>query len=66
MRSDLIDIEMMIHAETEKAVRVSDDGDRENAVWLAKKHVEFERDIEIGRRQTLTMPQWLAEEKGLV
>lgn len=66
MRSDLADLELMIHAETEKAVRVSDDGDDKRGVWLAKQHLEFEGPIVAGKAQMITMPQWLAEKEGLV
>lgn len=41
MRSDLHDFVMQLHYETEKAVLVSDDGDREHAVWLPKAHIEI-------------------------
>lgn len=66
MRSDLTDIEVMIHYDTEKAVFVSTDGLRSSAVWLAKSLVEFEEPIRFGKAQIITLPQRLAEEKGLV
>lgn len=66
MRSDLTDIEVMIHFDTEKAVLVSTDGLRSSAVWLQKRLVEFEEPIRFGKAQIITLPQRLAEEKGLV
>lgn len=66
MRSDLTDLELMIHHETEKAVLVSADGNRAAAVWLAKSLVEFEEEVRIGKAQIVTLPQHLATEKGLV
>lgn len=66
MRANLTDLELMIHHETEKAVLVSTDGNREAAQWLPKAQVEFEEPIQIGKAQIVTLPQSLAEDKGLV
>lgn len=64
-KSDLIDIAMCRHAETEKALLASETADRDDAVWLPKAHIEVRDD---GHRNfvTVTMPEWLAVEKGLV
>lgn len=66
MKSDLIDIAGVIHAETDKAVLFSDTAHREDAKWLPKSQIEIEADG--GRRNfvTVTMPERLAIEKGLV
>lgn len=56
-RSNLCDIAGRVVRETEKAWLV-DDGARE--VWLAKSLVEKNPD------GTFTMPEWLANEKGLL
>lgn len=64
MRSDLVDLQMQIHHRTERAVLASLDDDREAAVWLPLAHVEVapkEHGV-----ATVTMPEWLAIEKGLV
>lgn len=64
MKSDLIDLTMHRHHETERAILVSDDGNREKAVWLPKSAVEVE---EKGRGVVIvTLPEPLAIEKGLV
>lgn len=55
--SELVDIAGEIQGETEKAIRFFD-GDR--TVWLPKSQVEINDD------GTVTMPEWLAEEKGLI
>jgi hypothetical protein len=64
MKSDIIDIAVQVHHATERAVLVSDDGDRDNAVWLPLSQVEIER----GDRgqAVVTLPEWLAKERGLV
>ena len=38
--SDLHDLTMTLHRETDKAVLVSDDGDIRRAVWIAKSQIE--------------------------
>lgn len=65
MKSDLIDLTVHRHAETDKAIRVSDDGDDQRAVWLPKTLCE----IDPTKRPNIvivTMPEWLAAEKGLI
>lgn len=64
MKSDLIDIEMTIHHQTEQAVLASDDGDREKAVWLPMSQIEvYEKTATTAE---ITMPQRFAMEKGLI
>lgn len=61
--SDLVDVELHLHWETDKAWRLSNDGDNDSAEWLPKSQAE--RDGE-GIVSTYTMPRWFAEEKGFV
>lgn len=63
MRSDVIDLEVHLHHETDRAVLVSDTGDKADAVWLPKSQVEIE---EYGTCHMVTLPEWLAEERGLI
>lgn len=100
MKSDLIDLTMVLHAETARAVRVSDTGEDARAVWLPKSQVEIilatsprtalDGDVASGVRDaaglkavktvtaegrgrqlsrlpvvTVTLPEWLAIDKGL-
>lgn len=62
MKSDLVDIEMKIHHRTERAILASGDGERGSAVWLPLAQIEVET---INGKTVVTMPGWLAEEKGL-
>lgn len=55
-KSDLVDISAEVRRETDKAWLIFD-GDRE--VWLPKSQAERDRN-------TFTMPEWLATEKGLI
>ena len=62
MKSDLVDIQLEILNETDKAVRVSDG---EHICWLPKSQIEIERRSKAGGA-IVTMPEWLAIEKELV
>ncbi|MCA0303506.1 MAG: hypothetical protein LCH95_13975 [Proteobacteria bacterium] len=62
-RSDLIDISVVLVHETERAVLVDHGG--AETVWLPKSAVEIERDAG-GRTWTVTLPERLAAEKGLL
>jgi hypothetical protein len=67
-RSDLVDLVVVLRFETELAVLVSETGERKDAVWLSKSQVEIaERPRREGRTPLfdLTLPERLAEEKGL-
>ena len=59
MKSDLIDCAVQLHHETEKAWLVSDDGERDHAVWIPKSQAELADGV-------LTLPEWLATDKGLI
>ena len=63
-KSDLHDFYLHKHAETERAILVSETGDRDKAVWLPKSQIE----VSDGPNRLLVevaMPEWLAVEKGL-
>lgn len=64
MKSDLIDLSMQIHAETERAILVSDTGDRDDAVWLPLSQIEVNE--RHGSVLEITCPTWLAKDKGLI
>lgn len=58
LNNDLIDISGEIKAETEKAYRFYDG---KETVWLPKSQCEWNEE-----EKTMTMPEWLAMEKGLI
>jgi hypothetical protein len=68
MRSDLIDIACEILIEKPKAIGIADGTDDEEGkqrlFWLPLSQIEIERGH--GRSATVTMPEWLAQEKGLI
>jgi len=63
-RSNLIDIAVILLSETERAylVETGDIDAKGNPIriWLPKSQVELNTD------DTMTMPEWLAKEKGLI
>jgi len=64
MKSNLIDVEVVIHHETTLALLISTDGERKTAIWVPKAAVQVERK---GRgTYTITLPVQMAEDKGLV
>lgn len=70
MQSNLIDLEVCVHHETkpgvpdEGALLVSDDGDSENGVWVPKSLLEYEQTK--GQYYTITLPEHIAQDKGLI
>jgi hypothetical protein len=65
MKSDLIDIDVEIVSETNLAFGVRDSEDSAT-VWLPKSIVEMERNANNRKMAVVTLPEWLAIEKGLV
>jgi hypothetical protein len=64
VRSNLEDIEVWLHHSTDLAWLVSTDGERKSAVWVPKSRCEMEHVR--GHTWTMTAPQPVLEEKGLV
>ena len=60
----LVDLDLHLHAETDKAILVSENGDDKAAVWLPKSQVEYEDDKRGGAQ--VTLPEWLAKENSLI
>lgn len=63
-KSDLVDVVVTIHRETDKAVLVSDTGFRTDGKWLPRSQIEIEPHK--GLTATVTMRAWLAKEKGFI
>ncbi len=66
MKSDLVDIAGVIHAETLAAILFSDTADRADAKWLPKSQIEIEYDGGQRNFVTVTMPERLAIDKEFV
>jgi hypothetical protein len=63
-RSDIMDIELHFHLETEKAILVSENGIKDAGVFLPKSLIEFERRKD--GSVVVSCPGWVAKEKGLL
>lgn len=75
-KSDLVDLTLALHAETDKAVLVSETGDEKKSKWIPKSQCEVEQtgkycqqNGQIGNRKypvvIVTMPEWMAINKEL-
>ena len=64
MKSDIIDIDGAIEARTEKAI-LFHTGDKEQATWLPLSQIEVD-ETGIPGIVTITLPEQLATEKGLI
>lgn len=60
----LCDLELHLHAETDKAILVSTDGNADDVVWVPKSQCEYE--IKKKNLVLVTMPEYLTTDKGLV
>lgn len=65
MKSDLVEVTVLMVTETQKAVLVSDTGESKDAVWVPKSQIEIEETDREGA-VVITLPEWLAIEKGFV
>jgi hypothetical protein len=65
MRSPVIDITVHTHAQTDKAILVSDDGDKRHAVWLPLSQITI-HDTQVHAVCDIVLPEWLAKDKGLI
>lgn len=64
MKSDIIDIDGAIEARTDKAV-LFHTGDKEQAAWLPLSQIEVD-ETGVPGIVTVTLPEWLATDKGLI
>lgn len=60
----LTEVTVRLVQQTERAILVNDSDDPDKAVWLPKSQVEFEE--KAGDIVEVTLPEWLATERGLV
>lgn len=71
-RSDLVDLNLVLHLDSQKkqaiAVSHSPDTPFERWVWLPRSKIEYESTGQVRRTRTVrvTLPEYLAKEKGLI
>jgi hypothetical protein len=61
-----VTLTLHVHHVTDKAVLVSEDGNRGKATWVPRSQVMMDDDVEPDECADITMPEWLATDKGLV
>lgn len=64
MKSDIIDIDGAIEARTGKAV-LFHTGNKSEAAWLPLSQIEVD-ETGVPGIVTVTLPEWLATDKGLI
>jgi hypothetical protein len=65
-KSELIDVELYLIGETEKAFTFTEGGDNAEPFWLPKSQIELGPVSDRDGSVEVVVPRWLAEEKGLV
>lgn len=65
-RSDLQDIEVQLRRETAKAWGVADPNNEGALIWLPKSQCELDLGEGPNKMSTLTAPEWLLKERGLI
>ena len=65
MDPEAMDFCMFVHHETDKAICASDTGEQKDAKWFPRSQIEVICDPG-SREAIISMPMWLAKEKGLV
>lgn len=68
MAKELVDLELQVKKDHEanKAIAVFNYNDKGKTVWLPRSLIEIEYKDQHRRTATITMPEWLAQEKGLI
>lgn len=59
----MIELSFHWHGETEKAIKVSENGQEDKLIWLPKSQIQYERNKE---EVTVQCPEWLATKCGLI
>lgn len=62
---EIVEIELHMHTQTDKAWKLSDDGEPKNAKWAPKAEVQRGDKVSTGAYK-FTLPEWLAIDRGWV
>lgn len=65
-RSDLIDLAVIVRRETDKAWGIASEDEAGAIIWLPKSQCEISDHKMPQGTATLTCPEWLAKDKGLI
>lgn len=64
--SDLVDLDVVVRRETDAAWGIADPDKPGNIIWLPKSQCQVDDIKHPSKAGTLTCPEWLAIERGLV
>jgi len=64
-RNELIDVEDLTFVRSTVAAILVQDPD-ESEIWLPQSQIDWPEDADRGDIITVSMPEWLAEDKGLI
>ena len=62
----LHELELFFHMITQRAILLSENGRKEDAVWLPLSQIEVEGSYIVGRLVTVFGPVWLLKKHGLI
>lgn len=66
MKSDLVDVSVLLWHKALKAILVKEDEDGKD-IWLPLSQIEFDPPDALPRTViTVTLPKWIAKDKGLI
>lgn len=63
MSNEIVDLTLELHVDTDKAMLLSDDGNRHNAKWVPKSQIEYNKYLE-NNIWEISLPEWLATKNG--
>lgn len=64
-KSNIVDIDVIVRRQTEKAVFVAlDEGSQ--GIWLPRSLIEIDTGEAYGQPAVVTLPEWLAQKEGLI
>ncbi|MCX5570598.1 hypothetical protein [Kaistia nematophila] len=64
MAAPILTLDLFVHGRTDRAVRLSRDGDLRNSRWVALAHLDVA--MAGASRAIVTIPRWLAEQEELM
>jgi hypothetical protein len=61
----VVEVMLHVHAETQKAMLLSDDGEEGNAQWTPKSQI-MQTGAERGKSGTFKLKEWIAKQNGFI
>lgn len=64
-KDETVELQLHCHAETQRAMLLSDDGDESRAAWVPKSQIVAHA-VERGKSGTVEVKRWIAEREGFL